>query len=50
MKTNNDDSSINIQLPDSVNLEADKIENDAEAMLRLIDYLFFLKEEDGPPS
>ena len=41
---------INIDLPESVNLEADRIEENPEAMLRLIDYLFFLKDEEGPPS
>ena len=40
----------NIDLPESVNQEADKIEDNPDAMLRLIDYLFFLKDDDGPPS
>ena len=40
----------NIDLPESVNQEADRIEGNPEAMLRLIDYLFFLKDDDGPPS
>lgn len=44
----------NIERPQTVNQEdleeAERIENDPEAMLRLIDVLFFLREEDGPPS
>lgn len=43
-------SPTNIDLPETVNQEADKIEENTEAMLRLIDYLFFLKDEEGPPS
>ena len=31
-------------------LEADRIENNPDAMLRLIDVLFFLKDDDGPYS
>lgn len=38
----------NIDLPESVNQEADRIEEDPEAMLRLVDYLFFLKDDDVP--
>ena len=45
---------VNIEPVISVNLEddleADRIEDDLEAMLRLIDVLFFLKDDDGPPS
>lgn len=41
-------------MPISVNqddiLEAERIENNPDAMLRLIDVLFFLKDDDGPPS
>lgn len=44
------DTPGNIQLPENVNREADKIENDIDAMLRLVDYIFFLKDEEGPPS
>ncbi len=44
----------NIERPVSVNqediLEAERIENNPDAMLRLIDVLFFLKDDDGPPS
>lgn len=44
----------NIERPVSVNPEdieeAELIENNPEAMLRLIDVLFFLKDDDGPPS
>ena len=31
-------------------LEAERIEGNPEAMLRLIDVLFFLRDDDGPPS
>ena len=50
MKTKKLNTPTNIDLPESVNQEADKIEDNSDAMLRLIDYLFFLKGEDGPPS
>lgn len=44
----------NIERPESVKPEdleeAERIENDPDAMLRLIDYLFFLRDDDGPPS
>ena len=40
----------NIDLPESVNREADRIEADPAAMLRLVDYLFFLKDEEDIPS
>ena len=40
----------NIETPESVNREADRIENDPEAMLRLVDFIFFLKEGDDIPS
>ena len=40
----------NIDLPDSVNREADRIEDNPAAMLRLVDYLFFLKDEEDIPS
>lgn len=40
----------NIEIPESVKREADRIENDPDAMLRLIDYIFFLRDEEGPPS
>lgn len=38
----------NIDLPESVNQEADRIEEDPAAMLRLVDILFFLKDDDVP--
>ena len=50
MKTKKLHTPSNIDLPESVNQEADKIEDNPDAMLRLIDYLFFLKDDDGPPS
>lgn len=50
MKTKSLTPPSNIDLPESVNREADKIEEDPDAMLRLIDYLFFLNDEEGPPS
>lgn len=40
----------NIEIPENVNKEADRIENDLEAMLRLVDFIFFLKEGDDIPS
>lgn len=44
----------NIERPVSVNPEdieeAERIENNPDAMLRLIDVLFFLNDDDGPPS
>jgi len=49
-----DSHPINIESPETVNpddlAEAERIEGDPEAMLRLIDYLFFLRDDDGPPS
>lgn len=50
MKTKKLNTPTNIEIPESVNREADRIEEDTEAMLRLIDYLFFLKDSEGPPS
>ena len=40
----------NIDLPESVNREADRIEENPEAMLRLVDYLFFLNDREDIPS
>ena len=40
----------NIDLPDSVNQEADRIEDNPAAMLRLVDYLFFLEDKEDIPS
>ena len=41
---------INIDLPESVNQEADRIEDNPAAMLRLVDYLFFLSDKEDIPS
>lgn len=30
--------------------EAERIEGNTDAMLRLIDYIFFLRDDDAPPS
>ena len=53
--TNESDSPLtNINNPVTVNdddiADAERIENDADAMLRLIDILFFLRDDDDPPS
>lgn len=40
----------NIEIDESVKREADRIAEDPEAMLRLIDMIFFLREDDGPFS
>ena len=40
----------NIDFPESVNREADRIEADPAAMLRLVDILFFLKDDEDIPS
>ena len=50
MKNQNSTPQGNIEIPESVNREADKIENNIEAMLRLVDYIFFLNDEDTIPS
>lgn len=42
--------SRNIELPESVNQEADRLEENPEMMLRLIDLIFFLDERDPIPS
>lgn len=44
----NIDSRISVNPEDE--LEAERIEDNPEAMLRLIDVLFFLKDDDLPPS
>lgn len=36
----------NIELPESVNEQADKLENNPELMLRLVDLIFFLDDRD----
>jgi hypothetical protein len=52
MKSDSPDT--NIKSPISVKPEdfeeAERIEQNADAMLRLIDYIFFLHEDDSPPS
>ena len=48
MKKNSPPS--NIELPENVNREADMIEQDPAAMLRLVDYLFFLDDREDIPS
>lgn len=44
----------NIKTPISVKPEdieeSERIEGNTEAMLRLIDYIFFLRDDDAPPS
>lgn len=40
----------NIEIPESGNLEADKLENDPEVMLRLVDLIFFLDDKEDIPS
>lgn len=42
--------SSNIELPESVNREADRLEENPELMLRLIDLIFFLDDRDPIPS
>ena len=42
--------SVNIELPESVNEQADKLENNPELMLRLVDLIFFLDDMDPIPS
>jgi len=48
MKKNSPPS--NIELPENVNLEADKLEEDPELMLRLVDLIFFLDDRPDIPS
>ncbi len=40
----------NIEIPESVNREADKLENNPELMLRLVDLIFFLDDRPDIPS
>lgn len=40
----------NIEIPESVNQEADKLENNPELMLRLVDLIFFLDDKPDTPS
>jgi len=37
-----------IEIPESVNREADRIEENVDAMLRLVDYIWFLKDDPIP--
>jgi hypothetical protein len=41
---------INIEIPENVKADAERIAQDPDAMLRLIDYIFFLREDELPPS
>lgn len=52
MKTDPLDENIESRIsvnPDDI-AEAERIENDAVAMLRLVDLLFFLRDNQYPPS
>ena len=40
----------NIEIQESVKRDADRIANDPEAMLRLVDLIFFLDDRDPIPS
>ena len=40
----------NIQLPDIVNREADRLEESPELILRLVDLIFFLDDRPAVPS
>ena len=54
MRMKKDSPKRNIKQRITVNPEdiadAERIENDVDAMLRLIDVLFFLRDDDSPPS
>lgn len=43
---------LNIEIPETVKREADRLAEDLDAILRLVDLLFFGREDDGwlPPS
>ena len=43
---------LNIEIPENVKREADRLTEDLDAILRLVDLLFFGREDDGrlPPS
>lgn len=43
---------LNIEIPETVKREADRLTEDLDAILRLLDLLFFGREDDGrlPPS
>lgn len=38
--------SVNIELPESVNKQADKLEDNPELMLRLVDLIFLLDDRE----
>lgn len=40
----------NIEFPDSVNREADRLEENPDLILRLVDLIFFLDERPAIPS
>lgn len=54
MNFESDSPKKNIKTPVTVNpddiADAERIEQDTDAMLRLIDILFFLRDDDAPPS
>ena len=43
---------LNIEIPETVKREADRLAEDPDAILRLVDLLFFRRGDDGrlPPS
>ena len=43
---------LNIEIPETVKREADRLAEDPDAILRLVDLRFFGREDDGrlPPS
>jgi hypothetical protein len=46
----NDSSQSNIEIPESGNQYADKLEENPELMLRLVDLIFFLDDREDIPS
>ena len=38
---------LNIEIPETVKREADRLAEDPDAILRLVDLLFFGREDDG---
>lgn len=40
----------NIEIPESVNREADRLEDNPELILRLVDLIFFLDDRPAIPS
>lgn len=45
-----DSPPTNIEIPESGNRYADKLEEDPELMLRLVDLIFFLDDREDIPS